>query len=437
MSRCIVLVLSTLLFCLHATAQEAIIGSGVTGDTKAFLRAPIYVNLDTGSAPSNASGQQIPGASAGQAGQGWVTSTAVNAPFPTAGTLSNLCVMAATAITTGSYTVTINTGSAIGSATATSVSVTLNSTTQAACDTIDSATITGAGAQVSIGEVPTGTPTATKIRASFEFTSSVGQEAPICTSQVTAFASLGDSIGFENGNADVAVASESTISMLFPDNGIIDNLYFKAGSSSGSGNTWTATIYHNGSATSLVASAANTANASDTNAAHAFTVSAGDTISLNVASGGGTPAVGIFNACVRWRPTTSGEYPIGGVITAGSTAGSTKFAGIAGAASTTGISVETNEMGIVPIAHTLKNLYLKADSAQGAAKTWAMTMRSGAVPGSSQSNTALTETLSNATSGQCSCSATLTQEQLVTYSTVVTSSATVSAEKWAAIATIP
>jgi hypothetical protein len=400
-----------------ASAQMLMLGYGratLTGNTS-FMATPL-MSAGSTSAPSTSAvnfGRIASGITNGQ----WNASAAVEEdPWPVAGTISNLSVYFPTdpGNTNGSYDVGLVLGGtkqtlvcnvAIGTHTCTDNT---HSVTIAAGNLVGWFVCPSGTATCTAGNAPTAQGAATQISATF--TSTVGQESLIIGHNTNVSATVLNYGGF-GGNITVS-ATEVNVSSVIPVSGTLDDLQVVSGGVPGTNGTYTLTVFHNTSATSLtcvVASAGTTC--SDSTGAHAFTVAQGDTISLQScpsssgntlsctgATGTAAPTARAMSASMRWVPSTANQAIL--FDTAGTapptTTGVTRYQSVSGTGAAGTTEVDLNVVPVVSGGMTLGNLIVSESAAPGGTSTRAITLRAGAGGGAAQSDRAPTCTITSA-----------------------------------------
>jgi hypothetical protein len=242
---------------------------------------------------------------------GWVATLANAAqPVAVAGVISNLHVVFQTPITTGSYEVGINQNGTDISSNGFECQV---SSTAKSCDYLGTLTV-NPGDSLAIESSPTGTPTAqtAAVQVSFLYQATSGQNQSISfgSSSTQVSNSVNDFIGPYGPTAPQTIASEVTISGITPVAGTINGLYVQTnGTSPGTKGTqyYTATIFHNGSATSMTCQINNpSAGTTCGTTANPVSLSANDSFSVEI-SPTGTPTAAKVSAAIVWTPSTAGQ----------------------------------------------------------------------------------------------------------------------------------
>jgi hypothetical protein len=206
------------------------------------------------------------------------------------------------------------------------------------------------------------------------FCAGVGTSSPTTGTQYMA------PVGYGSHNA-----TENNRHIVFPTGGTIDRLRVEASAAPGAGTSRSYTLRKNAADTTLTCSIADTA-VSSSDLSNSVTVAAGDMLAIAVAVTAGTPSAGSTKVSFRFTPTVSGESVMATAIAAPSSS-ATSYENANGNGTT---ATEANAANIAPIAFTWKKLYLNANTAPGAAKSFAVTSRINAANGG------LTATLSGA-----------------------------------------
>jgi hypothetical protein len=232
-------------------------------------------------------------------------------PSPIPGTFSNFHVLSPTAVAVGQYTfgLVVN-----GVLTPLQCSIgqggtNLGTTTQCSdnTDTFD----VYANDFLAYGSVPAGTPTALVgyMAISSLFTSANGQES-LVGAVTGGFLGTG-SISYLGPNSGTPVTTDLAASVVIPTAGILDHLnVYITGNQPATGSVQI-TVLKNGVPTGIVATCTNTSNLRCNDLTHALSVSAKDTISIqlcpsNIAgcpAGGNAQASTTLQYSMRWQPT--------------------------------------------------------------------------------------------------------------------------------------
>jgi len=342
-----------------------------------YLSAPMMIG-QTASNPNTAAINYAFPASENN-GTWSATSSIRSPPIATTGTLSNFYVLAGTAagsgagwtfsvcnLTTSACTLTCD----VAGASATTCSDTSNSITVTAGDIV-----AVKSCPYNTSGCPAGTaPATTAVRMSYEFTSTVGAEAPIFWENESA----GSVAAYYGVGANVRDTGTlpSIAETVAPTDGTIDRLYANCSSGLSSGKSWTFTLYKNGSPTSLSVPISTTcAIQSDLDAGHAVSVTAGDTLAI-YANPAGAPASAQLFGSVRWVPTTTGEYPLfaaAGILPATGT----RYMAVSGS-NATGQATESIEQQVIPAGLHVTKSYISIDTAPGAGTSRLYDLRSNA-----------------------------------------------------------
>ncbi len=357
-------------------------------------------------------------------GQWNVTATVEEDPFPVAGTISNLSVYFPTdpGNTNGSYDVGLVLGGtkqtlvcnvAVGTHTCTDNT---HSVTVAPGNLVGWFSCPSGTATCTAGNAPTAQAAGVQISATF--TSTVGQEGFIIGHNTNTSATALNYGGF-GGNITVS-ATEVNVSSVMPTAGTIDQLYVVSGGTPGTNGTYTLSVFKNGAIapagctpgtnclSCLIGSAVTTCN--DTGA-HSFTVSQGDTISLQScpsssgntlscsgATGTAAPTARAMAASLRWVPSTTNQAVV--FDTAGTvpptTTGVTRFQAVNGTGAAGTTEVDLNVVPVVSGGMTLGNLTVAESTAPGGTSTRKITLRAGVGGGGAQADQAPTCTITSA-----------------------------------------
>jgi hypothetical protein len=308
------------------------------------------------------------------------TTATRDTPIASAGTINNLTIRVGNAVASGTWAFTLEKNDAD-----TLLTCSITGSAQACADTTHSVSVV-AGDVLSWKTDPGGTtPTAqTVLQIGTVFTSTNNGESFI---QVPYGGGASTAAVQYQGVAPIAPsATEVNVSSVVPTAGTLDQLYVWASTAPGASKNWTVTVYHGGSATSLVCTMTGTGSANqkcnDTNTGHAFTVAANDLISIRVCPGtesGGvctvnTPGAANVTASLRWVPTVPGEAmyfmnsaTLGTVTTAA-------YANLNGGGFNNS-GTEANNYDIAPNAATLKKLFIQQSTDPGNTITRTYTVR--------------------------------------------------------------
>lgn len=182
----------------------------------------------------------------------------------------------------------------------------------------------------------------------------------------------------------------TSVQSIMPTTGTVKNAYCRVITAPGAGSDWTFTLYKNSVATAISAVISGTnLTASDTT--NSITIAAGDTLAWFITPNAVTaPTATISHSCmVGFYPDIDGET----ILTASSTAISTSAVGYYTPGGSPAISATETDRQVLVSNSILKKLYTKVTVAQGAGKTYQIQASVDA------SGTALTTTMSNATTG--------------------------------------
>ena len=342
-----------------------------------YLSAPMMIGQSSGNPSTSAINYIFPGNN--NTGTWTATSSLRASPIAATGTLSNFQVLLGTApgagagwsynvcnLTTSTCTLTCD----VSGASATTCS-----------DTSNSLAVT-AGDMVAVRSCPYNTlgctagtaPTASATRMSYEFTSTVGSEAPIFWGGEASISTAGYyGVGANVRDTNALPNSAETVA---PTAGTIDRLYAYCTAGLTSGKSWTFTLYKNSSPTNLSVIISNAcAVQSDLDAGHAVGVNAGDTLAI-YANPASSPTAGVLFGSVRWLPTTANEYPLfsaAGILPATGT----RYMSISGS-TTTGSGTESLDQMVIPAGLHVTKSYISIDTAPGVGTSRLYDLRSNA-----------------------------------------------------------
>lgn len=165
------------------------------------------------------------------------------------------------------------------------------------------------------------------------------------------------------------ITTEASARTVIPVSGTIKNLYIKLSGSNTTGD-YTFTVYKNGSPTSMTC-AVTTGPATCNDTTHPFTVSPGDTISLQNAPHSPDALLTWMMGSILFNSDTSGEGVILGAVSGNIVYGApNKFFPIQSLS--TGNATEANTASVVPTSGTIDHLYvdLSADVGGGETPLW-------------------------------------------------------------------
>lgn len=287
------------------------------------------------------------------------TESQVRTPFSVAGEISNMRIVQATApggTASVAYTVMKN-----GSAT--SMTCTVDSAQTSCTDLVNTVSVSPSD-RLSLRVAPTNTPTASTFNASYVFTSTNANESPIMGGSSATLAANLTRYWFPFSSTAQTVEASST--MVMPTGGVLDDLYAEVSTAPGVGATTTITVYENNSATSVSCDIVDTATTCN-DLTDTLTITAGEVISIQVVSTA-SAASAFPKWGLAWRPTVDGESIVAERQT--TTSNGTRYNEIQGQAGNNGS--ENLATTTVPVAFTLKKLYLNLSVAPGAgtSRTW-------------------------------------------------------------------
>lgn len=408
------LALGLFLAAFSAQAQLSLTGAGapITGSVGSPMVTVVIGDTPSTSVPSNSATNYL-----GYSG-GIFTGTISTRDVPTqiAGTIGNLKVNFPTAIVSGNWVITLMiNGSVAGSPG--NVSCQVDSTHASCADTTDTAAVS-ANDKIAWRFTPTSTPTAqTIIQISSTITSSTNGQGVIFSSN-GAGGAVNPSNSAANygtfGGATLWNATEASASGLFSTGGTIDGLTLFAATAPGVGVGSVFTVFHNGSRTSITCSLSGSGSGLGittcndlSGGGHGFAVSANDTISLESCPGtivagsctaAGTPATATIKYSVGWVPTIPGEAVVFQTFPGSLSTSAARYVAMNdGVISIT--ATESNALQIVPVASTIKKLYVKTDAALSGVQTRTNVNRFGT--GGGQSNGSITCPLNSTNTTAC------------------------------------
>jgi hypothetical protein len=270
----------------------------------------------------------------------------------------------------------------------TALKVVLTGTSQVDAQDLGNSFSVAAGDLISISSVPSGTPTVPSyVTFSMEY---VGN-----TTAESLFVSGSGGNNLSNTAAeyfpiscvstDAGNGTENLRSQIISAPGTIKNLYINLSAAPGSGKSRAFTLYVNGSATAVTQTISDTATTGN-DTTHTAAVVAGDTISI-LHTPTGTPATANAHWGFSFVATTDGEFNLiatGGDPSVSTTQYETAMAGEKSA------GWFASEQWQMVQSMLIKNLYIKGNTAPGAAKSYTFTYRK------NQANTGLTSSLSGA-----------------------------------------
>jgi len=299
------------------------------------------------------------------------SSTGVTAkhPMPCAGTAKNLHVRLITPLAAG----TSWQFSMMKNESAQSLSVTYTNGVDLGTDKADTANSVSfsAGDFIGLQSNPTGTPTANaKLNMSFSIESALNEQ-PI----FFAFANVAAGATVYAGGR--SSTTEAQVSVVMPTAGTISNLYAYASTAPGAGQTYTATIFKNGSAdATLEAQITNSSSGRlESDTVGTVSVVAGDLISVRIVGSAGAATADVF-CSVKFAPTVSGEAVVfTNMYDASFTVDGFTAAGSDGSlASGSGNDVNPD----MPITASVSKLAIKPSAAPDTGKSWTATLRKNA-----------------------------------------------------------
>lgn len=348
------------------------------------MKRPIFSALNA--ATVNAANRYY-GFEAGNSGSGGGTSNNRRTPVGAAGVVSDAYISLSAAPGAGtSYTWTLYKNNI-----ATSLSVTISDTDLTGSD-IDAghAVTVAAGDDLAWLQAPTNTPTNGLLsNISVLFTGTNNGETTISGCASSTFNGTVASYWGPNGGTTNATAS--VVRAICPTSFTLDQLYYRLDQGAGAGDTFTITVYKNGSATALTTGVSGAAQVDNSDLVNSVSFAAEDYLAIEII-GTGTPSGARHAWGMRLTPGTDGESP---VFSYGAAVLSlvTRFPQVSG--SMNNIQTELNGGGVAPIAFDLKKLYCEIEPAQAATKDWRFNSRISGVDGTLSATILATTTSAN------------------------------------------
>lgn len=316
------------------------------------MATPVLARAANSGAPSTSAVQYAP-AFGGYSSVTWNATIANRQSIvPIYGKISNLSVNFGTAVTANSWDIGVNVNGAM-----TNVKCTVTASTCSLADggTLATEALVSPGDKVTIEACPSGTAGCTAgsaptgggyVQVGFTFTARRGQESLVCAESVTTLTG-GSTQQFASvlGMSGLAT-TEINASSVMPAAGYFDDLEVYTGTSPGASASYTVSAYQNGASTSLSCSLTSALSCADVTAGHALHVAAFDTVSISF-NPVSSPAGGIAQACMRWRPDTTNQAIAGAnSTTVPGTTAVTRYGAAAGDYANT--STEANAYNIAP-----------------------------------------------------------------------------------------
>lgn len=272
------------------------------------------------------------------------------------------------------------------------------------------------GDTVSLRSTPGGTPTSLSLVSWNLMATSTDLTMPLLTSSGSPSASVTSYSTVTGGHASATGwnTTESSVQMIVPTSGTINNFYARLSTAPSSGRSWQFTIMHNGSASSLDLTIANT-NTAGNDITNSIAVSAGDTLTIR-AIPTGTPATSTSTSFgLKFTPTTPGESFFGYGTATPPSATLTNYDNVLGAGNNAWVPNENNRTMILG-PYTLKKVYVKLVTAPGGAASRTFTIRKAGA------DTALAVTLTGAAvSGNTASDVAYAQGETITLQSAIAS----------------
>lgn len=352
------------------------------------MKTPIFSLMTTGGPSTTATNF----ASLSGASNNTYQTTAANrcSRVPRAGTISRLFVYAQTALTQGSYTITLQKATPSDTTTAlsfsdTTITLTLDSAGQAQANSDLVHTVTAAAGDVfSLKFVPSGGTAPSNIGMvafSLQFESDETDKGLIMAGHRSG--SVAGFMAFGSYSGSGAAQADCNASM--PTAGVIDRMYVGVSSAPGAGLSRTFTVLKNGSATALTVTIADT-NLRGSITGQNVSFAENDVVVIEETVSGAIAAAQV-SVALDWDPTTSDEaVQFATATSAPSNAAANYYTGCG-----TGLSsTEASQLVVAPCDFTAKKLHAVIATAPGSGKSRVFALRQN---GASQ---ALTTTLSDA-----------------------------------------
>lgn len=277
-------------------------------------------------------------------------------PIAIAGSIDKLYISLESSSSPGDFTVTLRKNDVNTSLTCTVVAST-------SCSNNSDLVTVAAGDYVAWVVSPSSSPTSANFTFSSRFTATSNGESILGGGSASGFNSTARFVGFDGATNSPMPTDYASGSQVMPTSGTIDKLYIKISDPATNGDTITATLYKNGSPTSLTCNAvASVYPVVCNDTTNSVSVSAEDTVSMEfVSDNSGTTRTSTFS--VRWRPTVSPEIPMFATTSSIDT-GATSYSPLQ-----TGRFSSTTELSNgIAIGATVKSLYAKLVTSPGTSK---------------------------------------------------------------------
>ena len=305
--------------------------------------------------------------------------------FPIGGTFSNLRVRFPTALTQGTYVITLMTGSAPNSMTAQALSATVAVGTGSPVDLVNTVTV-AAGSYACWKITPTGTPTTqtAPIHINCQFEATITGRTLIHTYVASSNTAGFVPVGVGASAPNTTGTAEAIQSVVMPMSGTIRSMHVHVSAGPGAGITRTVVLRKGTAAGAL--SDAITVTVADTNTLGSadlsgapLAVAAGDYLVYSF-SNSATPASAQVKIVLEFVPTTSGDAPRFWLAAGGLSATSTRYGNVAGTGPNAGDTTEAVANQPAPVALTVKSIRVDTSTAPGAGKSRTITLRNNGSP---------------------------------------------------------
>lgn len=288
---------------------------------------------------------------------------------PSVGTVKNLRVMVNPAPGAGkSWTFTFRTD-----AVDTSLTCQIADTNTTCSDTTHTSHVS-AGQMVSHKITPAGTPTTGSTTIMVDFAPTTAGETSLMGNSSANFSQTQTPAYFMFVGSGGSAASVSSRQIVMPTSGTLKNLYTYLSVAPGTGNSRTYTVNQNGSDTALAVTYSNSDVNIKSDTSDTIAVSAGDLISLKVASTS-FPAVATGAWGVTFVPTTVGDFIIPASHNGTSANNATTYLPMEGFTTGSPTQTETAAQTLGWSDYVIKALYVDMNNAPASGKSWTLSLR--------------------------------------------------------------
>lgn len=277
------------------------------------------------------------------------------------------------------------------------IGCTISGTDTSCSDTVNTVTV-AEGDDLAWKVTPINSPISSSMSISSAFESTNSGETAISGSMSAANNCL--TTPYFSPQGSVATSSETAARSVVPTPFTLDKFYVRLESGPGAGDSFTYTVYKNGSATGLTTSISGT-NVDNSDTTNSVSFAAGDYISVECV-GAGTPSSPRHQWGFRVTPTTDGETPIftGGPVVLSLVK---RWSSVVGSINNASNASTTEYKS--PIAFDIKKAYARIFPAQAATKDWNFTIQKNFTDGSLSPTVLATNTEGNDTTNTTSFSA--------------------------------